>query len=584
MIDSEKTVQRPAAQAADADATRAAGQPGASSAGTGTVRTDPARPAAGSAPDGEVTLLCLTGVVKGREFPIGEGRTVIGRKEKEGIQIVLDDAMVSRHHAEIIGDEGEYIIRDLESRNGTKVNGRRVRERVLRNGDRIKIGRSEFRVAINRAAADGGADLGRIVDAVGDVIYGKPHVTALVGAAVFLVAVVFLYPAVRHRGRGAAAHEGREANTSLHRAEEAVREENFSLARELIYQLLVARPNDPEAQALLKKANDEETSLQAMREFQGLKSQGKTEEALQVLRKVPQGSMYYPRAQAEQKSIRETAIEPLLKDAMDFLKGKKWAEARGKLEEVLEKDPENIVALAFLDVLNAWEASPPGKRTGRGREPAKDTDPAKGGTRSELVPYPGVSGRGLHESSASGGDALSLYGRGRLDEAIAHWESHPAEENARERLVLAASVGKYMKKAEDNGRAGQWDEAIGDLTKALGFHEKIAGERRGPIGEKILSALADAYSAKGEECARGDRYSEAFRLFRQALDAQAGSTRAKNGMALLEQKAGEFFRQAYVLEKVNPEEAMVKWNQILTMVPPDNEYYSKSREKIAAYK
>lgn len=60
--------------------------------------------------------------------------------------IVLDDMLVSRHHARISADDHGLIIEDLGSRNGTFVNGRRVQTTRLHEGDRIGIGASTFEV------------------------------------------------------------------------------------------------------------------------------------------------------------------------------------------------------------------------------------------------------------------------------------------------------------------------------------------------------------------------------------------------------------------------------------------------------
>ena len=53
---------------------------------------------------------------------------------------MLDDATVSRRHALVLERDGAAVIADDRSRNGLFVNGRRVREAPLRNGDEIQLG------------------------------------------------------------------------------------------------------------------------------------------------------------------------------------------------------------------------------------------------------------------------------------------------------------------------------------------------------------------------------------------------------------------------------------------------------------
>ncbi|HEY2888619.1 MAG TPA: FhaA domain-containing protein [Candidatus Limnocylindrales bacterium] len=60
--------------------------------------------------------------------------------------VVLADAHASRHHARLEVRGGVFVLTDLGSTNGTRVNGHRVREVVLGVGDRIEVGQSTLRV------------------------------------------------------------------------------------------------------------------------------------------------------------------------------------------------------------------------------------------------------------------------------------------------------------------------------------------------------------------------------------------------------------------------------------------------------
>ncbi|HYF11955.1 MAG TPA: DUF3662 and FHA domain-containing protein [Actinomycetota bacterium] len=71
--------------------------------------------------------------------------TTIGRLPES--DVVVDDPGASRQHARIRAADGEYVLSDLGSTNGTFVNDEQVRERVLEDGDRVSIGETvlEFR-------------------------------------------------------------------------------------------------------------------------------------------------------------------------------------------------------------------------------------------------------------------------------------------------------------------------------------------------------------------------------------------------------------------------------------------------------
>lgn len=88
----------------------------------------------------EVTFQVLEGIDKGRVFRKLETPVTIGREE--GNVLRLNDERVSRFHAKVQYDGGEVILTDLDSTNGTRVNGNVIQIRRLRPGDRVGLGRS----------------------------------------------------------------------------------------------------------------------------------------------------------------------------------------------------------------------------------------------------------------------------------------------------------------------------------------------------------------------------------------------------------------------------------------------------------
>jgi hypothetical protein len=82
----------------------------------------------------------LVGEVGGRRrtWPLASPRVLIGRGLDN--DVVLDDASVSRHHAELSREGGRVEIRDLGSTNGTWVNAGRVRVAAVHPGDQLALG------------------------------------------------------------------------------------------------------------------------------------------------------------------------------------------------------------------------------------------------------------------------------------------------------------------------------------------------------------------------------------------------------------------------------------------------------------
>lgn len=87
-----------------------------------------------------ITIQVLEGFERGRVFGDLATPITIGREEDNTIQ--LNDERVSRFHVKIQEDSGRVILTDLDSTNGTRINGHPVQMRVLQFGDQMSIGRS----------------------------------------------------------------------------------------------------------------------------------------------------------------------------------------------------------------------------------------------------------------------------------------------------------------------------------------------------------------------------------------------------------------------------------------------------------
>jgi hypothetical protein len=88
----------------------------------------------------QLTLRVIDGADRGRVYERLSTPVTIGREEGNSIQ--LNDERVSRFHIKIQEDMDKIVVTDLESTNGTRVNGEDVQLRILRYGDIISLGRS----------------------------------------------------------------------------------------------------------------------------------------------------------------------------------------------------------------------------------------------------------------------------------------------------------------------------------------------------------------------------------------------------------------------------------------------------------
>ena len=99
-----------------------------------------------------VTLEVVDGSNRGQLYEDLIPPVTIGREEGNTIQ--LNDERISRFHVKIQDDDDRMVLTDLDSTNGTKVNGEEMQIRILRYGDMITVGRSVLRFGSREQIAE----------------------------------------------------------------------------------------------------------------------------------------------------------------------------------------------------------------------------------------------------------------------------------------------------------------------------------------------------------------------------------------------------------------------------------------------
>ncbi len=131
----------PAAEAAPVDSTATitfGAPPKAESDERGSLNAADAA-AVDALPQGSALLVVQRGPGAGNRFLLDTDLSTVGRHPES--DIFLDDITVSRRHVEFRRDQGSFRVRDVGSLNGTYLNGDRVDEAELANGDEVRIGK-----------------------------------------------------------------------------------------------------------------------------------------------------------------------------------------------------------------------------------------------------------------------------------------------------------------------------------------------------------------------------------------------------------------------------------------------------------
>ena len=112
-----------------------------SDTGVVSVKQDPVVVPAAIKGGARALLVLLTGTNAGQVFALESGETVIGRGR--GAHVRIDDVGLSRAHSRVVREgDGRFFVEDLNSKNGTFLNGRPVTRLPIEVGDRIQMGQN----------------------------------------------------------------------------------------------------------------------------------------------------------------------------------------------------------------------------------------------------------------------------------------------------------------------------------------------------------------------------------------------------------------------------------------------------------
>jgi pSer/pThr/pTyr-binding forkhead associated (FHA) protein len=127
------------AEAGDSTATMTFGVPGKSETDERTALNPADAAAVDALPAGSALLVVQRGPGAGSRYLLDTDLSTVGRHPES--DIFLDDITVSRRHVEFRRDAGSFRVHDVGSLNGTYLNGDRVDDAELQNGDEVRIGK-----------------------------------------------------------------------------------------------------------------------------------------------------------------------------------------------------------------------------------------------------------------------------------------------------------------------------------------------------------------------------------------------------------------------------------------------------------
>ena len=131
-----------------------------------------------------------------------------------------------------------------------------------------------------------------------------------------------------------------------------------------------------------------------------------------------------------------------------------------------------------------------------------------------------------------------------------------------------------------NNRSSQ---AFQTWAKVVALDQQIVGKQSSQVANQIAAHMAVEFYRRAQRAFDAGEYAKARENAAKALRADpehAGSVAINQRLAA---KARRIYEEGYILEDLNPNQAVDKWRQVLRICPPDNEYYQKAQTKIAKY-
>lgn len=289
----------------------------------------------------------------GEEFSLSEVENTIGRTDDNFI--LLSDTSISRHHALIRREADRYVLLDLGSSNGTRLNGKTFKEPpVLSAGDRVQFGNVEFVFAPGHMEINP-SDYARAASG--------SNVVLMVGVAILVVLAVVIGGLVA-LGFKALQQPQQQTTTATESVEDRIaaalvvgqdrmERRDWDGAITAFNEVLALAPDNPHAKSRRQQADREREAQETFASGEALVEEGRHREAMRVFAGVAGGTVAYDRAGQQLVHVRRTLAFDLRNDAKTLLKGEPPAadlkEAHSKLKEALALHPDDAESKTLLN-------------------------------------------------------------------------------------------------------------------------------------------------------------------------------------------------------------------------------------------
>lgn len=554
-----------------------------------------------AAPPRGLKLIIVDGPDLGMEWSFKVAEVTLGRDED--CELMMSDIAVSRRHSKIVLEGDEFLLYDLDSGNGTYLNGAKVTREVLSVGDEITVGERTFRfVELGEApptaaahpvasgmpaepliadeepddfAPVGGASqldvavagdepAGEVADPADAAPAPKGPkkgealrtVVAVVGALVLMagLAVTGWYVYQRYFAGESPAQAQARSKREFLVGVQLVRQERFGDAITMFKRVLEVRPEYTRAAEYISHCNEQITHWHQLEQARSLAKAKRSLQALESLEKIPSDCAYADDAAELAGILHRRVARALVDDARKEYATADDAEAALNLvARALEHVPGYPPALALKSRIEGSKAAPPPAAPKARRRPA--------------IPPQLVRAVALYKNAqvSAAIDAAEAAGGPKAQQYIAQMEQV-------KRLLSEASRAHHAKAA---------GELLRIVPAALDIDRRVA-RGDGKVRVKLNRYYANALYLKGIDAYQTRDDLKAYALLAQALRVDPSHKLAKMRFADINSRLDQIYYEAYVVKDSSPEQTKKVFRRLVKSVAKSHPVHKKAKRWLRA--
>lgn len=510
----------------------------------------------------------------GKDFLVDKEELILGSDDE--CDIVLKYSFISRKHAKLIRISGDYTVTDQKSTNGVFVNGKRVKEKKLYPGDILSLGQLHMRFT----------DVGEIFSPIQEekkkkgIQFPVFRIVLILLIVLFAAGGFFIYEYQHAQEQKILQRKqmfAKKNTTAFEAGKKYLEQQNWEDAITEFQKIDKNSHVYADVPPLVEQA---ETEIESRQEYYRLldaleKSDFQT--ATTQATRIPPSSFYHTESMKKLSEKKGDFLISLKSDTEKFIDDEDWESARGSIETAMILDPDNPDFAALSNTLEAKKAE------------AEKRAATMSKKQQQQAKYRAT----LRRANSHYADSATLYQQGKTTEAIEKLDNitkmglsskEKLLQDVAARKKLIQSLVTYYNNGNDLFNQGQHQDAINKWEELLKKEKTLVSGKSSAFYREIAPKMTDHYCRAADEKYQQKKLPMAYELWNRALGIDPDKAEAKRGLAKLNQEAQDLYREGYTAAGYNNiDRAKGLWREVLTIVPPSNEYYKKAQEKLIEY-